>query len=111
MRKLLAVVKREYLQRLRSKMFIVITVLGPVVMSLFAIAPALILSIRAGGPVRIAVVDETGKLYQSFYQSVMENAKTPHPNKLDPTQLNKNAGDRFEQIDRQPEGNFVLEQV
>lgn len=111
MRKLLAVVKREYLQRLRSKMFIVITVLGPVVMSLFAVAPALILSIRAGGPVRVAVVDETGKLYQSLYQSVMENAKTPDPNQPDPTQLNKNSSDRFEQTDRQFEGNFVLEQV
>jgi len=62
MRKLFAVVKREYIQRVRSRMFILVTVLGPVVISFFGIAPALIFSIKAGGPVRIAVVDQTGKL-------------------------------------------------
>lgn len=113
MKKFFAVIKREYLQRLRSKMFIVITVLGPVMMSLFAVAPALILSIKAGGPVKIAVVDETGKLYQNFYQAVMENARTPEPkkNQIDPSQLNSNAGDRFEEMNGQQESNFALEQV
>jgi len=33
MRKLFAVVKREYIQRVRSRMFILVTVLGPVVIS------------------------------------------------------------------------------
>jgi ABC-2 type transport system permease protein len=63
MRKFLAVVKREYLQRVRAKMFIVSTVLLPVVMSLFGIVPALIVSIETGGPLRVAVVDQTGKMY------------------------------------------------
>ncbi|HEU4770031.1 MAG TPA: ABC transporter permease, partial [Pyrinomonadaceae bacterium] len=63
MRKFLAVVKREYLQRVRAKMFIVSTILLPVVMSLFGVVPAVILSIEAGGPLRVAVVDETGKMY------------------------------------------------
>jgi len=36
MRKFLAVVKREYLQRVRTKMFIVATILGPLVMSLIS---------------------------------------------------------------------------
>ena len=63
MRKFLAVVKREYVQRVRAKMFIVSTVLLPVVMSLFGIVPAIILNIDAGGPLRVAVVDQTGKMY------------------------------------------------
>ncbi len=63
MRKFLAVVKREYVQRVRAKMFIVTTVLLPVVMSLFGIVPALILNIEAGGPLRVAVIDKTGKMY------------------------------------------------
>ena len=63
MRKFLAVVKREYLQRVRSKMFIAATLLGPLVMSLFGVVPALIFSINAGDPVKIAVVDQSGKLY------------------------------------------------
>lgn len=63
MTKFLAVLKREYIQRVRAKMFIVSTILLPVVMSLFGIVPALVLSINVGGPMRIAVVDQTGKMY------------------------------------------------
>jgi len=48
MSKFLAVVKREYIQRVRAKMFIVTTVLLPVVMSLFGIVPVVILNIDAG---------------------------------------------------------------
>ncbi|HEX2270876.1 MAG TPA: ABC transporter permease [Pyrinomonadaceae bacterium] len=63
MRKFLAVVKREYLQRVRAKMFIVSTILLPIVMSLFGVVPAIILNIEAGGPLRVAVVDQTGRMY------------------------------------------------
>ena len=56
MKKFLAIVKREYVQRLRSRMFVLITVLGPVMISLFGIAPALVLRIKAGGPVKIATM-------------------------------------------------------
>jgi ABC-2 type transport system permease protein len=63
MTKFFAVVKREYVQRVRAKMFIVTTVLLPVVMSLFVMVPALILNIEAGGPLRVAVIDQTGKMY------------------------------------------------
>jgi ABC-2 type transport system permease protein len=66
MRKFLAVVKREYVQRVRAKMFIVSTVLLPIVMSLFALVPAIILNIDAGGPLRVAVIDQTGKMYPSL---------------------------------------------
>ena len=63
MRKFRAVLKREYIQRVRARMFIVSTILLPVVMSLFGIVPAVILSIDAGGPMRVAVMDQTGKVY------------------------------------------------
>ena len=112
MRKLFAVVKREYLQRLRSRMFIMITILGPVVMTFFAVAPALILSIRAGGPTKVAVVDQTGKLYQVLYESVVENAKSSETTRkeIDPTDLNKNSSERIEGINSQPENNVALEE-
>lgn len=113
MRKFLAVVKREYVQRVRSRMFILVTVLGPLVMSLFGVAPALIFSIRAGGPVRIAVVDQTGKLYQSFYESVMENAEMSESaeDELKPGALNQNASGRLKRIGDQEESNFELTEV
>ena len=65
MTKFLAVLKREYIQRVRAKMFILSTILLPVVMSLFGIVPAIILSIDVGGPMRVAVVDQTGKMYEA----------------------------------------------
>lgn len=77
MRKFLAVVKREYLQRVRAKMFIVSTILLPVVMSLFGVVPAVILSIE-GGPLRVSVVDQTGKLYAPLQTAFMdEEEATP----------------------------------
>jgi len=76
MTKFLAVLKREYIQRVRAKMFIVSTILLPVVMSLFGIVPALILSINAGGPMRIAVVDQTGKLYDRLQDAVASEEKS-----------------------------------
>ncbi|HSK62872.1 MAG TPA: ABC transporter permease [Pyrinomonadaceae bacterium] len=63
MRKFLAVLKREYIQRVRAKMFIVSTILLPLVMSLFGVVPAIVLNINAGGPMRVAVMDQTGKMY------------------------------------------------
>ena len=102
MRKLFAVVKREYIQRVRSRMFILVTVLGPVVISFFGIAPALIFSIKAGGPVRVAVVDQTGKLYQSLYESVRDNAGTAESTQdpMNANKLNNNASERFQEIMR-----------
>src|SRR5687768_16065906 len=70
MTKFLAVLKREYIQRVRAKMFIVSTVLLPVVMSLFGVVPAIVLNINAGGPMRVAVVDQTGKLYRRFDEAL-----------------------------------------
>lgn len=69
MKKFLAVVKREYMQRVRAKMFIVSTVLLPLVMLLFGVVPILIINIDAG-PIRVAVIDETGKMYEPLNQAV-----------------------------------------
>jgi ABC-2 type transport system permease protein len=73
MKKFLAIVKREYFQRVRAKMFVFTTVLLPVVMSLLGIVPILILNIDAGSPIRVAVIDETGKMYEHLSQAVRNN--------------------------------------
>ena len=80
MRKFLAVVKREYVQRVRAKMFVLMTIGVPLLMSFFGIVPTLIFGIRAGGPVRIAVVDQTGKLYRNLEKAITgdtQPASTP----------------------------------
>jgi ABC-2 type transport system permease protein len=109
MRKFFAVVKREYVTRVRSRMFILMTVLGPALVSLFGVVPAVILSIKAV-PVKIAVVDQTGRLYQALYESVMDGTAMPGAESAARTS-NKNANNRPEQIGEQQEGSFELEEV
>ncbi len=59
--KLWAVVKREYLERVRTKGFVIATVLGPVLMAAMMIVP--LLAARSSGKLlRVAVLDETGTL-------------------------------------------------
>ena len=72
MRKILTVVKREYIQRVRTKLFIVSTILLPAVMSLFGLVPAIILSIETP-PMRVAVVDQTGRMYSQIRQALFSD--------------------------------------
>lgn len=59
--KLLAIVRREYLERVRTKGFVVATVLGPVMMTAMMVVPALVA--RSGGKaLRLAVLDTEGSL-------------------------------------------------
>ncbi|MCA1618698.1 MAG: ABC transporter permease [Acidobacteria bacterium] len=69
MSKFLAVVKREYVQRVRSRMFVLVTLGAPLMFALFTVVPILIAGIRAGGPTRVAVLDETGKLFERVRDS------------------------------------------
>ena len=74
MEKMKAIIKREYLTRVRSKGFIIGTILSPLFMSSFLFIPLLIG--RSGGPdkYQIVVLDQNGDaaLYESF-----EKALTP----------------------------------
>jgi ABC-2 type transport system permease protein len=64
MRKTLAVIKREYLQAVRKKMFIIMTFLMPLLMiGAFAIPTMLMGNI---GEKRVAVIDGTGQLKGAF---------------------------------------------
>jgi ABC-2 type transport system permease protein len=59
--KLWAIVKREYIARVRTKAFVIGTILGPLVMAALLVVP--ILAARTqGGPLRVAVLDATGEL-------------------------------------------------
>lgn len=99
MRKFRAIVKREYVQRVRSKMFILSTVLLPVVMSLFGLVPAIILSIDTGSRMRVAVVDQTGKMFGQLNQTLLNEAGQ-----------NANTSEQRASLGR-GFGNFTLEEV
>lgn len=109
MRKFLAVVKREYVQRVRAKMFVLMTIGTPLLMSFFGIAPTLIFRIRAGGPVHIAVVDESGKLYQYLEKAITsdaEPASTPDVTAV----RDANLGQALNRATR-PENNIELQEI
>lgn len=63
MNRLLAVAKREYVERVRSKAFLVSTVLGPLVLAGFLLGPIVLMD-KQRQPLRVAVVDPTGTLRQ-----------------------------------------------
>jgi ABC-2 type transport system permease protein len=78
MNKMFVVMKREYLQAVRRKAFIIMTILLPILMIALVSLPALIMS-KGMGKKRIAVLDATGKLEAAFARP---NEKEP----VDPKQ-------------------------
>ncbi|MFL6246610.1 MAG: ABC transporter permease [Thermoanaerobaculia bacterium] len=80
MKKMYAVMKREYLQAVRKKVFIIMTLLFPFLMAGLMILPGLLMS-RGMGQKRIAVLDGTGKLQQAF-----TNRNVQAGEKVDPKQ-------------------------
>ncbi|HVE17301.1 MAG TPA: hypothetical protein VNB29_11235, partial [Chthoniobacterales bacterium] len=55
MRKILAVIRREFIERVRTRAFIISTVLFPLLMTTFTVLPALLLR-RASGTKHVAVI-------------------------------------------------------
>ena len=70
MNKMLAVLKREYLAAVRKKMFIIMTILFPVLMSAAMLLPGLMVA-RGLGEKQVAVLDGTGKLQSAFTRTIV----------------------------------------
>jgi ABC-2 type transport system permease protein len=75
MDKLLAIIKREYLSRVRSKGFIIGTALSPLLMMSFALVPLLVARSSGNQNYRIAVLDQTNDaaLYERLEQALTED--------------------------------------
>ena len=115
MRKFFAVVKREYLQRVRTKFFVIATILGPAIMAGSAIVPALMFGIKSGGPTRLAIVDQTDKVYERVARELTTDrraaSQTPSPKPEQPPGLNNNAANRAKQSGNMMQSNFAVEEV
>src|ERR1043165_549590 len=117
MTKFLAVVKREYLQRVKSKFFIVATVLGPVMIFVFTVLPQLILSMKSGGPTHIAVIDQTkgGTMYPRVEDALLhdkdEGGEQAAPEKAAQDSVNSNSQDRVKQMGQQAKADYQVENV
>jgi ABC-2 type transport system permease protein len=71
--KLFAVARREYLERVRTRAFVIATILGPLLMAAFMVVP-MIMATRSGKPLRVAVVDATGRL-QAAAEDALRTAR------------------------------------
>jgi ABC-2 type transport system permease protein len=114
MNKFLAVIKREYIQRVRTKFFVVATVLGPVMMLLFTVVPAYLAGIKAGGATRIAVVDESGKLYERFSDALVADRsedETDSQQSSPAGQLNSSRQEQMKRPAKYGEQGFAPERV
>jgi ABC-2 type transport system permease protein len=114
MRKFLAVVKREYIQRVRTKFFVVATILGPVLLAGFTVVPAMMFSIKSGGPARIAIVDQTGKMYERVAKEIATGRKQQDDSEAqDPAQpvQNKNPKEKVDQAGKMFRGSYLVENV
>jgi ABC-2 type transport system permease protein len=114
MNKFFAVVRREYVQRVRSKMFVILTVGAPLMVALFTVVPMLIAGIRSGGPVRIAVLDETGRMYERVESALTRSEEDDEEDAArasQPTAMNQNGAERMKQAARASEQGYAVERV
>lgn len=76
MKKVLTVIRKEYLERVRSKSFIIGTLLGPALTSLFVLLPML-MATTGGDDVRtVGVVDPAGMFYELLVQILEDRGET-----------------------------------
>jgi len=61
-KRLLTIVRREYLERVRSKAFLLSTFLAPILVLGLTLVPSMLMERQRGKALRIAVVDATGAL-------------------------------------------------
>jgi ABC-2 type transport system permease protein len=113
MRKFWAVVKREYVQRVRSRMFLIVTVGAPLMFAFVTVVPMLIANIKAGGPTRVAVVDETGRMFEPLRDALTSGLDDGEGAAAAGVRdaLNQNGRARLEQAAKASEQGFEVERV
>lgn len=115
MNKLLAIIRREYLQRVRTKFFVIMTILGPVMMVVFTVLPGLLFSMKAGGDTRLAVVDQTEgtKLYEPIRSALLNQQRDDaNDNRQGVAEsVGENPKQRMEKAGKSLNGSFRVEQA
>ena len=71
--------RREYLERVRSKLFVLSIVIGPLFLVGGTLVPAFLMQKQRGKPLRLAIVDETGALGPAAAQSLARRKAAGEP--------------------------------
>lgn len=115
MNKLVAIIKREYLQKVRTKFFVIMTVLGPLMLVVVTILPGLLIGMKTGGDTRIAILDQTEgtKLHDSIRGSLVKPERDSESNRQSSIgdAANSNSKTRIEEAGKSVTGSFHVEQV
>ena len=83
MRETWVIAKRELLERVRSKWFVVMTVVGPILLVGLIVVPALLAG-SGGRNAKVAIVDETGKVGARLSQLLSEGSAEWHVDLVPP---------------------------
>lgn len=75
MMKLFKVAKREYLERVRKKTFLIGTILGPILMGAMIVIPGLIFKLSPERKESIAVIDLTGSIFNELDVALSDTLK------------------------------------
>lgn len=73
--KAMYVIRREYVENIRRKSFIVTTFVVPIVMSMFFVLPVLFATMEPQKVTRVAVVDQTGDIAPAFVAALTDTLK------------------------------------
>jgi ABC-2 type transport system permease protein len=114
MNKLVAIIKREYLQRVRTKFFVIMTVLGPVMLIAVTVVPGLLFAMKAGGDTRIVVIDQTagGKLYEPIRSALLKQKSDENDSQEPVTKaVNEGRQERMKSAGRALQGSFQVEEA
>ncbi len=68
MKKILTVIRKEYLERVRSKSFLIGTLLGPLLMSMFIVIPVLVAGKGSEDTRTVGVIDPSGLYFDSLVE-------------------------------------------
>src|SRR6185312_2928837 len=114
MTKFLAIVKREYVQRVRTKLFVIMTILGPVLLMVFTVVPTMLMSVKTEDT-RLAVIDQTegAKLFPAVQGTLMKTERPRDKNaKVEIVDaVNDNTQQRMEKAGQNFNGGFVVTYV
>lgn len=114
MKKLISVIKREYLTRVHSRAFILSTILGPIVMAAFMVVPVLIAMMETGEVTRLAIVDQTGRIFDRVRESIINEAGEVSDASLPgglSADFSQSPEERARQANRAMKGDFKIEKV
>jgi ABC-2 type transport system permease protein len=74
-KKILTVIRKEYLERVRSKSFVIGTLLGPALMSMFILVPVLLVD-KGGDDFRtVGVIDPAGLYFDSLAEVLADQGR------------------------------------